>query len=161
MKASRHSRVFIQLSFLAALILSIFPLPENLLAFNPQWLVLIAAYWGITSPEKAGLVTSWIWGLLLDVALGTHLGIHAISLSLVSYMAVILHLRLRMYPIWQQSLFIWLLAGLDKLVTLQLSNIFNNIEVSWNYWYTTLATALIWPMILFVLHKYHQAHKLP
>lgn len=147
----RNQLLSIQLTFLVGFSLTIMPISTNLSLINPQWLVLIVAYWGIYTPEKSGIVTAWIWGLLLDVALGTHMGIHALALALVAYMSVILHLRLRMYPMWQQIFFIWLLAGLDKLVTFQLMNVFSPIQADWDYWLSTFMTCLIWPLALISL----------
>ncbi len=154
--ANKRSFAYIQLSFLLGFALSIIPFSSNVAIFNPQWLVLIAAYWGIYLPDRAGIITAWFWGLFLDVALGTHMGLHALSLALVSYMTVILYLRLRMYPLWQQMFFIWLLAGLDKLVTYQLMNIFMPLNVDWQYWISTLTTALIWPFMLIIFKWYRQ-----
>ncbi len=154
MTRNKRSLGFILFSFLVGLTLLILPLSNEVQDYNPQWLVLIAAYWGIAAPEKAGILMSWIWGLFLDVSIGTYLGIHALSLALVSYMAIILHQRLRMYPMWQQSLFIWLLAGLDKLVVLQLNNVLDTVEVQWNYWYSTFSTALLWPVVFLLLKKF-------
>ncbi|HFB64420.1 MAG TPA: rod shape-determining protein MreD [Aeromonadales bacterium] len=155
--AIKRRFAYIQFSFLLGLALTIVPFSGSFGSLNPQWLVLVVAYWGIYLPERAGIITAWFWGLFLDVALGTHMGLHALSLALVSYMTVILYLRLRMYPLWQQMFFIWLLAGLDKLVTFQLMNVFMPMEVDWHYWMSTLTTALIWPLIL-VMFKWYR-HK--
>jgi len=132
------------------------PISSDMEFINPQWMVLIVAYWSIYTPDKTGIVTAWVWGLLLDVALGTHMGIHALSLALVSYMSIILYLRLRMYPLWQQMFFIWLIAGLDKLVSFQLMNVFIPISAQWDYWTSTLITCLIWPFALFMMKWYQQ-----
>lgn len=149
-------RVFIytQLSFMIALTLNIIDLPESISVYNPQWLVLVAAYWGIFAPNYTGIITGWAWGILLDVSQGTHLGIHALSLSLVCYMTVILHQRLRMYPLWQQALFIWLLASLDKLVVYQLMNFFSPQQVEFDYWMSSLSSAIFWPVIIFLMKIY-------
>lgn len=152
--AIKRRIAYIQFSFLLGLALTIVPFSDDLGWFNPQWLVLVVAYWGIYLPERAGIFTAWIWGLFLDVALGTHMGLHALSLALVSYMTVLLYKRLRMYPLWQQMFFVWLLAGLDKLVTYQLTNVFMTMETGWQYWMSTFTTALIWPLVVFIFKWY-------
>jgi len=154
--SSRQSFFYTQITFLVALTLSIAPLSDNLIIYNPQWLVLVAAYWGIFAPHQTGIVTGWIWGLFLDVALGTHLGIHALALSLVCYMTLILHQRLRMYPLWQQAFFIWLLASLDKLVVYQIVNIFSPQQALYDYWVSSIMTAIFWPASIFILHTIRQ-----
>jgi len=146
------------ISFLSALILTIIPLSTANQIYNPQWLILISAYWSIHHPERVGIVTCWFWGLLLDVTLGSHMGIHALSVALVCYMCIILHQRLRMFPIWQQSLFIWLLCALDKLVVLQLSSIFSPIEVQLNYWTSAFVTAMIWPICVIFIRRIPYSH---
>ncbi len=152
----RKSLFYTQLSFLVALTLSITPLTNNIVIYNPQWLVLVAAYWGIFAPNKTGIITGWVWGLLLDVALGTHLGIHALSLALVSYMTLILHQRLRMYPLWQQAFFIWLLASLDKIVVYQLVNVFSPQQALYDYWVSSITSAIFWPVTIILLNYLRQ-----
>ncbi len=158
--SARRSFFYIQLSFLIALMLSIIPFSENIIVFNPQWLVLVAAFWGIFTPGQTGIVTGWIWGLFLDVAMGTHLGVHALSLSLVCYMTVILHQRLKMYPLWQQAFFIWLLASLDKLVVYQLMNFFSPQQADFDYWVSSLISALFWPIMIPLMSFFHHKSRI-
>ncbi len=146
----------VQFSLLLALTLSIIPLSDGLIVYNPQWLVLVVAYWAIFSPQRIGILSAWVWGLLLDVALGTHLGIHALSLAVICYLSIILHQRLRMYPLWQQAFFIWLLASSDKLLVFQLKNFFFSQAAQWDYWLSPLISAIFWPAMLVIMLFYHR-----
>ena len=156
MMSKRRSFIITQVSFLVALALSILPLSNNIASFNPQWLLLVTVYWAMFEPQRSGIINAWLWGLLLDVAVGTHFGIHALPLAFASYLTIMLHQQLRMYPLWQQAFFVWVLASFDKLVAFQLMTFFSPQEVSWLYWLTPFVSTLFWPAMLALMILYRQ-----
>ena len=94
----------ILITFLVAMLLMILPLPEWARPFRPQWVTLTLVYWCIALPHRFGVGTGFSLGIVLDVLTGTLLGQHALGLSLVAFIAVQLHARIRVFPFWQQSL---------------------------------------------------------
>lgn len=88
----------------AAFSLSVVPLPRWADALWPFWVALVVFYWAIALPERFGVAIAWIVGLLMDALVGTPLGTHALALTLVAFVAARTYLKLRMAPVWQQSL---------------------------------------------------------
>ncbi|MCU7891916.1 MAG: rod shape-determining protein MreD, partial [Candidatus Thiodiazotropha sp. (ex Ustalcina ferruginea)] len=95
-----HSHGYvIYLTLLVGFILTIMPLPEWAAAYRPQWVALILIYWCMAIPERIGVGIGWTTGLLLDVLTGTLLGQHALGLSVIAYIMLKLHLRVRVMPL--------------------------------------------------------------
>ena len=101
-------------SLFAALIFSTMPLPHMIEWGRPEWVALVLIYWVIALPYRVGVSTAWVVGLLMDVLNGTMLGQHALSLSIIVYFTFMLHLRVRVFPLWQQCLTVFVLIGVRR-----------------------------------------------
>ena len=104
----------IWLTFAIGLILSISPMPQFMEILRPLWLALLLAFWTLYMPHKVGMVTAWCLGLAEDVLYGTLLGQNALILTLITFLVLSLQQRLRMFPMWQQSLVILVIFGLAR-----------------------------------------------
>ena len=133
----------IVLSFLIALLLTSLPLPENAISFRPDWLLLVLIYWCMALPDRVGIFTGWILGLILDVMYGSLLGQNAMALAIISYLVNIFHLRVRMFPLWQQSVLVFILVLLHLGLTAWVRGITGNFSLVWMYWLPALTSALI------------------
>src|SRR5262249_7185078 len=91
------NRVPMLVSVVMGLILSVVPLPTWLNVARPDFLVIVVLYWSIMVPRAGGLTLAFIAGLLLDASKGVVLGQHALALCLSSYIAIKLHLRVRIF----------------------------------------------------------------
>ena len=96
---SPESRARLLLSTLVALLLTVLPLPPLLDVVRPAFLVLAVLYWSVNAPRTGGLAIGFFAGLMLDVFQGPVLGEHALALSLVTYIAVREHQRIRSKPV--------------------------------------------------------------
>ena len=105
-------------SFIIALLLTILPLPDWAAPYRPDWVLLVLIYWCMALPERIGVGTGWVMGLLLDVINGVLLGLHALAFSVVAYLAMLLHRRIRVFPLWQQALTVLILVGFSQLLVL-------------------------------------------
>lgn len=141
----------ILVSFLVAMILTSLPLPEGAIIYRPDWMALALIYWCMAIPERIGIFTGWLLGLLLDVMYGSLLGQNAMALSIIAYLVNILHLRVRMFPLWQQSVMVFLLVILHLAISAWIRGIAGQFSVSWTYWMPALTSALVWPFIFIVL----------
>lgn len=126
-------------------------LPEQLESFRPEWVVLILLYWIIVMPYQIGVYTAATIGLLLDVFLGTALGQHMLSLSVVTYITYLLHKRIRIFPIWQQCLTIFLLVGIYQLINRMIQGLVGGAPIDISYYFPTFVSAFIWPWVYLVL----------
>jgi rod shape-determining protein MreD len=136
---------------LVALFLSILPMPAGIDAFRPPWVALVTLYWCLTVPERFGVFSAFAAGLALDVASGSLFGQHALGFSLVAYAAVELHQRIRLFPLWQQSLFVWILLLVERLLNLWVLAATGQPIPSLVYWVSTLLGLLLWPWLFVIL----------
>jgi rod shape-determining protein MreD len=103
---AREPRGRLLLTLALALFLSVVPLPANLDAVRPAFLTLTVIYWSVAAPRAGGIAIGWFSGLALDVFQGSLLGEHALALSLVAYIAVREHQKVRAKHVFQQSLMV-------------------------------------------------------
>jgi len=147
----RHSGSLILGTLLLALVLSIVPLPDTLRYARPDWALLVLLYWNLHLPDRVGVGAAWLVGLLQDALVGSLLGQHALAYTLCAYIAVKLHQRLRLYPLWQQAISISVLLALAQLLFLWINGILGRPVNITLYWLPTLLGMLIWPLLAFVL----------
>jgi rod shape-determining protein MreD len=152
MNLTRHHGGFIiLLSFAVAMLLTIVPLPDGLRTLRPDWLGLTLIFWCLVLPYRVSVGSGFLAGLLLDVLSGTLLGEHALSLSLIAYLCVRLHQRIRVYPMWQQALTVMLFLILHQLITLWIDSIIGRPAPPISYWAPSLIGAALWPFIFHLL----------
>ena len=145
----------IALTFVVAMVLAILPLPDSvpieLGYLRPQWVVLVLIYWVIALPDRVGILVAWSIGLIVDVLLGSLLGQHGVAFILVAYIASSLYQRLRMFSLWQQSMIVFAIVGLNQLINIWIESIVGIGD--WNLWYllSSVVSALLWPSVFLLL----------
>jgi rod shape-determining protein MreD len=145
----------IALTFVVAMVLAILPLPDSvpieLGYLRPQWVVLVLIYWVIALPDRVGILVAWSIGLIVDVLLGSLLGQHGVAFILVAYIASSLYQRLRMFSLWQQSMIVFAIVGLNQLINFWIESIVGIGD--WNLWYllSSVVSALLWPSVFLLL----------
>jgi rod shape-determining protein MreD len=132
--AKHHGGMVILITFIIALILTIMPLPEWLRYVRPDWAGLVLIYWCLALPDRVGVSTGWLTGLLVDLLTGTLLGQHALSL-------------VRLYPIWQQALTVLVLLVVHQLLSLWINRIIGRSGAPWYVWIPAVSSMLIWPLV--------------
>ncbi|MDB4522056.1 rod shape-determining protein MreD [Gammaproteobacteria bacterium] len=145
------SSIPVVLSFLVAMMLTSLPLPESAIIYRPDWLILVLIYWCMALPERIGIFTGWFLGLTLDVMYGSLLGQNAMAFSIVAYLVNIMYLRVRMFPLWQQSVMVFLLVIVHLAINAWIRGISGQFSITWTYWMPALTSALVWPFLFVVL----------
>lgn len=140
-------------SLLAALALTILPLPDWLAMVRPEWAALVLIYWCMALPGRVGVGVAWIVGLLLDVLRGGLLGQHALSLALVAYITLQLYQRIRVFPLWQQAVSVFILILLHLLLQLWIKGISGNPPPALIFLLPALSSMLLWPLMFLGLRR--------
>lgn len=147
-------------SFILAMILSVVSMPQfvpvELGYLRPEWVPLVLIYWIIALPHRIGIATAWIVGLLVDVLLGTLLGQHALSFIFIAYIASSLYQRMRMFSVWQQSLIVFAMIGLNQLINFWIESIAGLVEWSMWYLFPSIVSAMLWPWIFLILRYFRR-----
>lgn len=153
MTRSRITYVGIWLTLIIAMELDTLALPHALTLFRPDWVALATVYWGMALPRRFGPGSAWVFGLLLDVLTGTLLGQHALALTVLAYLSIRLHQRVRVYPLWQQAVTIGLMLVVYRLLMLWVYGITGHSPDTWTYWLPLATDMLIWPAVFIGLRS--------
>lgn len=146
------------LSFLAAWILMILPIPHDWQYVRPEWLTLVLIYWIFVHPQWVGIATAWCVGLVMDSLYGGILGQYALSLTMVAFFARFLRYRIRLIPVWQQALVIFALIGINESILFLVQWMIGHPPRTIYYWVPMITSMLLWPWIRRLMKFYE--HKL-
>lgn len=94
--------VFIGASLVAGLAFNMLPLGR--VAWTPDILVLLLAFWGVHQPLRVGMGLAFVLGLCMDVQQSALLGQHALAYTLLMYGTRMTHRRVLWYRPWSQAL---------------------------------------------------------
>lgn len=160
MISTRHQGGWIIItSFVVALILTAMPLPEWAINWRPAWVAMVLVYWCMALPDRVGIGVGWSMGLLLDVLQGTLLGQNALGLSILAFLIIKSHQRIRMFPLFQQALMLCFLVLFYLLLSLWVRGIMGIPPKSWTYWMPAFTSMLLWPWLFIILRdirrRYH------
>ncbi len=143
---------FIVLSIVLGCLLGIVAMPQWLELWRPEWIALVLVYWVIALPHRVGLFTAWIVGFFVDVLEGSLLGLNAIALTLIAYVALSLYQRLRMFTPLQQSTTILMLIGVYQLLIFWvLTATGQNTPPNLLFVVSAVSSALMWPLVFVLL----------
>ena len=139
------------LSILAALLLSVMPMPDPVSLGRPMWLAMVLAYWVMALPHRVGLLTAWLAGLVSDVLFGQLFGQNALVMTLVVWMVLLLYQRIRRFPLWQQSLVMLPVVGIAQMVLLGLNSLSGNRPPTLLFLLPAVVSAVLWPWVFSLL----------
>lgn len=151
MSEFRERPWIIPLTFVAALMLTAVPMPDWAAALRPEWVAMTVIYWAMALPGRVGVGIGWVMGLALDVLKGAVLGQHALGMAVVAYLALKLHQRIRVFPLWQQAISIGAIIAVYMLLALWIYGMTGQDAASIGYWGPLVTSILLWPWIFLLL----------
>jgi rod shape-determining protein MreD len=143
----------IMLSIIVALVLQIMPMPSVVNLYRPDWVLLVLCYWTLALPHRVNVGVAFISGLVLDILLGTSLGVHSFAMSLSIYVLAANYQRLRNYSVWQQAIAVGIMAALYHLIVFWLQHLLTDIYFLFDYLWPVLSSMIIWPWIFWLLRR--------
>ena len=144
----RRANWVIVVSYLVALLLTIWPLPNWAEPFRPAWVVLATIYWCLFLPHRVGLLVTFGVGILVDTLTGSLLGEHALALLLVAWITLKLHLQIRVFPWWQQTLAVLVLMLIYTFVLFWVDGMLGYTQGAMLRWMPVFITTLLWPWVM-------------
>jgi len=143
----------IMLTIIMAMCLKIAPWPNSLANVNPDWVLLALIYWAIAVPERVGIFHAWTVGILVEVLTGRIFGQYALAYSLIIYFCLILHKRLRQFPLPQQALFIFFCLLFSQMLLFWLNHIQRPVQLHTSFWLPVFTGTFCWPLIYTTLRR--------
>ncbi len=133
---------FIWGSLLAALMLDLLPLGR--LPWLPDWLAVVLVFWSIHQPRRVGLVTAFVFGLMLDVHQASRLGQHALAYTVLIYFAIMLHRRILWFSMLGQAVQLLPLFAAAHAITIVLRLIGGAASPGWQVLLAPVLEAVLW-----------------
>jgi len=151
------SNLFVLSSILAALFLNGLPWEGVWLMLRPDFVALVLLYWCTHKPWRIGIGLSWAVGIFADVADASLFGQHALAYSLLAFGGVVLHRRLQMFDLRQQTIQVFgifvLTYAVYALVHWQV-----NGYVVWMYFLGSVTSTLLWTPLSILFQAMRQVH---
>jgi rod shape-determining protein MreD len=142
----------ISASLFAAILFMLIPLPDWAALSRPDFISLVLMYWWLAHPEKVGVYTGFLMGLLLDVMYGSLLGQHAIGCVFIAWLFVKQHQRIRVLPLPQQAMMVFFALLLKQFISFWIdSSNERAIDSILLYFSPCLIGGLIWPWLFVVM----------
>lgn len=142
--------------FIVALIMEIAPWPAGFQHFKPAWLVLVLMYWVISIPNRISIGWAFILGILWDLVLGSTLGIHALVLSVFTYLLAANHLLFRNLSLWFQSLLMMVFIFAIRLSIFFVELVVNTAQFQSQEIFGAIISGILWPWVFLFLRKIRQ-----
>ena len=142
---------FIVFSFAFALLTALIPWGRTVQFILPDTVALLLLYWSMNQPRHVGIGWAFVMGLVLDIADGNLFGQHGMAYCLATYLMLIRHRQLAMFPLWQQSLYVGPLLLIAQAVMLVTRLLLGDPFPGWLYFMGSLVGALIWPAFSWLL----------
>jgi rod shape-determining protein MreD len=152
----RISRLRVTVTVIIALILAVLPLPRWMDIARPYLLLLLVIYWSLSAPRIAGLLFAWLCGLAIDLLKGTTLGQHALAFLVVSFLTHKFQLRIRIFPLSQQTLTVLLMLLAYEGLVWYTDGVLGYPVTTWARWIPVLTSALLWPVLVGILDTWNR-----
>ncbi|MDO8438515.1 MAG: rod shape-determining protein MreD [Nitrosomonadaceae bacterium] len=138
---------FIVLSLTAALLLNLLPLQGLALLLRPDFVALVVLYWSINQPQRVGMSVAFTMGLLMDVGDASIFGQHALAYSVMAFIALLLHRRLRIFSLYKQAPQVGLLLLSAQLIILLTGLLAGANLPGWDFFLASASGMLLWPLL--------------
>lgn len=146
--------IFIGITLLIAMMLTILPLPAWAIWLQPSWMFMVLLFWMMTIPHRAGIGTAFISGFLLDLLTGTMAGQHALLFTIIAYFCIRFQSSIHSLPSWQQTILVLILMVIYLVLQYWIMVMANVSSTTAKYWLPILSTTFLWPWVRFLLKDY-------
>lgn len=152
MKA-RSNNFVIWITIIVSLMLTIMPLPIGFDEFRPNWTLLVLIYWVLALPNRVNVLFAWLIGFIIDVLLGSVLGVNAFATALVVYVTANNFQKIRNFSLLQQSLIVGVFITLYHLSVFWIQRFVIDVDFSISYLKPVLTSIPMWPVVFLLLRK--------
>ena len=141
--------VFIWTSLIVALLVDMVPLGRA--AWAPDLLALVIVFWSVHQPARIGIGAAFVFGLCMDVHQSSLLGQHALSYTVLSFLAIAMHRRLLWFSVPSQAMQVLPLFAVAHFIEFVLRMLGGGTFPGWSLLLSPLIEALLWPVVSVLL----------
>lgn len=163
MNKSVKDRLLIYLSLLIALIIDSYNFSNIFQFIKPSFVLLVLIYWNMALPDRVGITTALLFGVLVDLLQSSILGLHGLLFVLITYLCQRFFYQFRITPILQQSFLIFILMILFKQILAFdfLDSSVNRTNLSdgsylINTFYYAILSSISWPFVYYSCRLYRR-----
>lgn len=129
------------------------PVTEIFFIIKPDLLILLVMFWALYYPNRFGVRSGFLLGLLQDILGGTLLGEQALLFTLVSYVCNQMRHRVQMYPNFQKTLTVGLLFLFLYMINFILQWLVGHALPGIGYWVPVITSTIVWPILVRFLNS--------
>ena len=115
-------------------------------AWAPDFLALALVFWSIHQPQRIGIGVAFVFGLFIDVHQGAMLGQHALSYTVLSFLAIAVHRRLLWFTVPSQAFQVLPLFAVSHAIELSVRMLAGATFPGWWILLAPLIESLLWPL---------------
>ena len=120
-------------------------------AYMPDCLSLVLVFWCIHQPRRVGIGWCFLFGLATDVHQAALLGQHALSFSVMGFLAFLLHRRMQWFTRSSQAPQVLPIFALGTLIDLLVRYVAGRDLPGWGIVFAPVLEAALWIPVSFML----------
>lgn len=120
-------------------------------AWAPDLLAVVLVFWCVHQPLRVGVSAAFVFGLLTDVHQGALLGQHALSYTVLGFLAVAIHRRLLWFPVPSQALQVAPLFAVAHATELTVRMLAGASFPGWELLLAPALETVLWPVVSVIL----------
>lgn len=120
-------------------------------AWTPDLLALVLVFWSIHQPQRVGIGVAFVFGILIDVHQGALLGQHALSYTVLSFLAIAIHRRLLWFSVPSQAFQVLPLFAASHAIELMVRMLTGGTFPGFWMLLAPLLESLLWPVVSVML----------
>ena len=120
-------------------------------AWVPDFVALLLLFWSVHQPRRIGIGSAFILGLIVDVHQGAVLGQHALSYSMLSFLALVIHRRLLWFTVPSQAFQVLPLFIACHTIELIARMVAGGAFPGWWLLLAPVLESLLWPVVSILL----------
>ncbi|QMT33153.1 rod shape-determining protein MreD [Conchiformibius steedae DSM 2580] len=148
-------------SFVLCMVLDFIPLGEPFF-WLPEFTALLLVYWLVHAPQRIGLFSAFLVGLLMDIGTVAPLGSHALAYCLSSFVMMRHRRQFSMQNYGFQALAVVLVLAANEVVLAAVRWVMEQRFAGWQIFAAPLTAALMWPLlnkIMLYFTNYKRLHR--